>query len=128
MVVQPFSTKMKVSLKSTCLLSIAFALLSCVPGEIAGTFIGKNGDAIWIKRNGEVLWSPLSKTRDEFVHIGMLDIHKKTRQVNLVMSSNHPFMGTSLKFSDDFKLIRIRWNQFRDRSVGNRATEYRKRE
>ena len=61
------------------MLIVGFLVSSCLPKEVTGFYYASNGDGLWLKRDGELLWSPLSKTKDDFKHLGMLSYYKNSR-------------------------------------------------
>jgi len=109
-------------------LIVGFLVSSCLPKEVTGFYYASNGDGLWLKRDGELLWSPLSKTKDDFKHLGMLSYYKNSGKVHLVMASSHPYFGTEVEFSEESMLLKVKWNRFDQTKVNNRATKYSKRD
>ena len=86
-------------------------LSGCDAEKISGYYYSDGGDALRVKKNGEVLLSPLSKTKDDFEPLAYLEWNEKKEEANLVMSSQHPFLGSQLTFSEDLQFIEIKWKR-----------------
>jgi len=109
----------------------AVLLVGCVrlPSEIRGVYHSDNGQAIRIKKDGEILWSAAGGEQAEFNHLGILGYSKKSRKTYLVMASVHPLFGTDVSFDDDRQIIRVEWSALlREFPIGDRAKEYRKQQ
>ncbi len=107
---------------------VLFALLlsSCVvPKQITGFYDADNGDSLRIKRDGEMLWSPLSKTTENSITIGFVNYKKKTGALNFITASASLFIFTKLKIFDKKTKIEIFWSE--GSNSGMRATVYTKR-
>ena len=104
-------------------------LVGCVrlPNEIRGVYHSNDGQAILIKKDGEILWSEKSGEQADFNHLGILDYSKKSRKTHLVMASVHPLFGTDLRFEDDRQTIRVDWRTLlKEFPIGERAAVYRR--
>ncbi len=66
-------------------------LTSCMPRQLIGFYDANNGDTLLIERDGELLWSPLSNTMEDFIHIGMVSYDERTNVLHLVTASASPF-------------------------------------
>lgn len=119
---------MKISVPYILTLISLIFLAGCDTEKVAGFYYSKSGDGIWIKKKGEVLWSPLSKTKDDFEHLGVLGWNEEKRESSLVMSSHNPFLGTQISFSEDLQKIEIEWKRFDGQLIENRSSTYIKRD
>lgn len=107
---------------------VCFLVSACLPKEVRGFYYAENGDGLWLKRDGEILWSPLSKTRDDFEHLGMLSYDKDNGKVHLVMASTHPYLGTEIEFVKESMVFLVKWKRFDRKKTNDRATKYTKRD
>ena len=116
---------MKKSLLSMVLLSTALHGCASFPRDISGQYIARSGDFIVIDLNGNLSWSPPSKTRDQLSYVGIVG-NKVQSQVRsyLAISSNSPLFGTSITLSEDKRRIAIEWINYSGAPLEVRATEY----
>jgi|GEM_PF-4989242 len=108
-------------------ISIIFLVAGCNEVKVAGFYYSERGDALQIKKNGDVLWSPLSKTTEDFGPMGILQLDEKNMEAILIMSSNDPLFGSKLSFSDDLKTITMEWSPYGAEKAKYRGTTYTKR-
>jgi len=103
---------------------LASAILSgCLSNEITGIYVGEHDDMLLVRKNGELLWSPMSKTQNDFVPVGMLGFDRERMKVQLVTASASQHLGTELTLSEDYREISVRWAQ---RDDVRRSAQYRK--
>jgi hypothetical protein len=125
----PRSQKMK-SIWIT-LLSLSILCAGCsslwVISQVRGDYIAPNGDFVEIKKDGKLSWSPISKTREEMIFIGILAVDQKNRDAHVVMPSASPYLLSKFRFSTDYSELRIKWNALDGRDVSDRASVYQKR-
>ena len=105
-------------------------IVGCVrlPSEIRGVYHSDNGQAIRIKKDGQILWSEKGGEQAEFNHLGILGYSKKSRKTHFIMASAHPLFGTDVSFDDDRQAIRVDWRSLlREFPIGDRDVEYKRK-
>ena len=111
------------------LLTFTFCALlsgcSSIPKEMIGQFDAQNGDFVVIKKDGAVLWSPPSKTRDRLSFVGIATPKKEEPlEFPLIVPSASPFLYAKLTFSSDLSHVTVDWGKVLHDKGRNRATDY----
>jgi hypothetical protein len=99
----------------------------CVPEEAVGVYASPNGQFVVVKKDGSLSWSPASKTENELIFVGIMEINKESKEVHLVMPSAYPLLGTTVSFSADFQELRINWKTLDGKPFEGRSEVYKKR-
>jgi hypothetical protein len=111
-------------------IALFFALLlagcSSMPDQMQGTFTGTKPDFVVVKRDGAVYWSPMSKTDDKLVFVGIAAPKKDQLEVPLVVPSSSTFLDSKLTYSSDFRMLSFDWGQDIRGQGKLRSTDYRK--
>jgi len=118
---------MKSILQHFFIAAVLCLFAGCNEMKVAGFYYSEKGDALQIKKDGEVLWSPLSKTTGEFRHLGILSWNEEKMEAFLSMSSNDSLYGTKLIFSHDLKTITVRWSPYGAKKARDRSITFIKR-
>ncbi|MBK1884761.1 hypothetical protein JIN85_20280 [Luteolibacter pohnpeiensis] len=110
----------------TLLLAACCFLVGCsaVPKTMQGTYSGSKPDFVIIKRDGAVYWSPMSKTEDKAVFVGIASPKKNDLEVPLIVPSASTFFGSKLTYSSDFSRLYVDWGQDLRGHGKDRSTEY----
>ena len=86
------------------------ACASQIPARMSAQYEARNGDFIIIEWNGEVYWSPLSKTKEKLKYIGKLAaVPGNDLNPRLNVHGASIYVATVLEFEHDFKQLRIDW-------------------
>jgi hypothetical protein len=112
----------------TLLFIASVFLVGCsgIPKKMQGTFSGTKPDFVVVKQDGAVYWSPLSKTDDKVIFVGIASPKKNELEVPLIVPSSSPFWDSKLTYSPDFKTLSVDWGQDLHGQGKMRSTEYRK--
>ena len=99
---------------------------STMPRKMQGTFSGTKPDFVVVKHDGAVYWSPMSKTDDKVIFVGIGSPTKNELEVPLIVPSTSPFWNSKLTYSPDFNTLDVDWGQDFKGQGRMRSTEYRK--
>jgi hypothetical protein len=108
------------------LASILLVGCSAMPRKMRGTYTGTKFDFVVVKRDGGVYWSPMSKTEDRAVFVGIAALRKNALEVPLLVPSASTFFDSKLTYSSDFTTLKVDWGQDLRGQGKMRSTEYRK--
>jgi hypothetical protein len=114
-------------MQRSTLVILVFALLagcSSIPKEMTGQFNARGGDFIVVKSDGAVSWSPMSKTHDQliFLGIGTAD-HPESRLLSVITPSTSQ-VWPKLQYSPDYSRVTVSWGHVVLDAANGRSTEF----
>jgi hypothetical protein len=114
-------------MKALLLLASIFLVgCSAVPRKMQGTYTGTKFAFVVVKRDGAVYWSPMSKTEDRAIFVGVASPRKNELEVPLIVPSASTFFYSKLTYSSDFMTLKVDWGQDLRSQGKTRSTEYSK--
>jgi hypothetical protein len=114
-------------MKALLLLASIFLVgCSAVPQKMQGTYTGAKFDFVVVKRDGAVYWSPMSKTEDRAIFVGIASPRKNELEVPLIVPSASTFFYSKLTYGSDFMTLKVDWGQDLRGQGKTRSAEYSK--
>lgn len=100
----------------TALLSVVGCATPSADPRLVGTYVGEGSESLTILPNTRVYHTRLSGGQEHKVLIGYAATTSGGRpgSLSIIAPDTSPFIGTALQVSDDFQMITVSWQNFRD--------------
>ena len=111
------------------LLSLTGCVTPSADSRLVGTYLGKDSESLTILSDTRVYHTRVVEGRVQRVLIGYAAAASSSPpgSLRIIAPDTSPFIGTSLQVSDDFQMITVRWQNYRDpNDTSRQATFIRK--